>query len=143
MTLEMLNHYRMLQKDIQLDLERLKLLEAQAYAVGAASISAMPTSNEPHSRTERYAIKLVELREKLQEDIYRKVETEIEIRTFMEAQDAQMRLVLKLRFERGYSWGRVGLETNLTEDAAKKAVYRLIQKGGERKCTNRREKTQT
>lgn len=127
-TLEMLNNYRKLQKDIQMDLERRRVLEAQAYAVGAAAISTMPGTNEPHSRTERYALKLVELEQKLKEDILRKVEQEIAIREFIEAQDVQMRLVMKLRFDRGFSWARVGLETNLTPDSARKAVYRAIER---------------
>ncbi len=132
-TLEMLNHYRELQKDIDLDIQRRKRLEAEAYAVGAVSLDAMPKSSEPHSRTERMAIKLVELHERLQADILAKVELEIEIRTFIEAQDAQMRLILKGRYERRWSWSRVALEANITTDAAKKAVYRLLAKGPEQK----------
>ena len=128
MTLDKLNMYRALQKDIELDLQRKRLLEIEAYAAGASQIGGMPSSHEPHSRTEQYAIRLAELSKKLQEDIYRKIEIEIEIRTFFEAQEAPMRLILKMRFEKGYSWSRVALEAGMSAEAVKKAVYRMIRK---------------
>lgn len=128
MTLERLNNYRLLQIDIKMDLERQRLLEAQAYAVGSGGFERMPSSNEPHSRTERYAIELAELHDKIRADILRKCREEMEIREYIEAQDAWMRMILKCRFELGWPWVRVAHEVNLTEDAAKKAVYRHLRK---------------
>ena len=134
MTLEKLNSYRNLQRDIRLDLEKKKALEIEAYNAGAASMSGMPRSGgKKTSKTERYAIQLAELQKKIDDQLMDKIGLEAEIRDFIETQDAYTRTILKMRFEQGRTWAAVGAMAHITDEGARKMVYRCIiasQKGG-------------
>ena len=132
MTLNELSQLYWLNREIEMDQERLAELEQKATSVSSPNLSGVPGgSNYFDNKIQRYVADIVDLQmiilAKQQQCIHERNRLERYIATIP---DSLTRQVFTLRFINGLPWRQVAAHIggNNTEDSVKKTCYRYIDK---------------
>lgn len=132
MTLNELSQLYWLNREIEMDQERLAELEQKATSISSPNLSGVPGgSNHFDNKTQRYVADIVDLQmiilAKQQQCIHERNRLERYIATIP---DSLTRQVFTLRFINGLPWRQVAAHIggNNTEDSVKKTCYRYIDK---------------
>lgn len=132
MTVKELSQLYWLNREIELDQERLAELERKALSPSSPNLSGMPGgSNYFSSKIERYVADIVDLQmiiqAKQQQCIHERSRLERYIATIP---DSLTRQIFTLRFVNGLPWMQVALHLggSNTADSVKKTCYRYIDK---------------
>lgn len=132
MTLNELSQLYWLNREIEMDQERLAELEQKATSVSSPNLSGVPGgSNYFDNKIQRYVADIVDLQmiilAKQQQCIHERNRLERYIATIP---DSLTRQVFTLRFVNGLPWKQVAAHIggNNTEDSVKKTCYRYIDK---------------
>lgn len=132
MTVKELSQLYWLNREIELDQERLAELEQKASSVSSPNLSGMPGSpNRSNNKIERYVADIVDLQmiiqAKQQQCLHERNRLERYISTIP---DSLTRQIFTLRFINGLPWLQVALHIggNNTADSVKKTCYRYIDK---------------
>ena len=132
MTVKELSQLYWLNREIELDQERLAELERKASSPSSPNLSGMPaSSNYFSSKTERYVADIVDLKmiiqKKQEQCLHERNRLERYIATIP---DSLTRQIFTLRFVNGLPWLQVALHIggNNTADSVKKTCYRYIDK---------------
>ena len=132
MTLNELSQLYWLNREIEMDQERLAELEQKATSVSSPNLSGVPGgSNHFDNKIQRYVADIVDLQmiilAKQQQCIHERNRLERYIATIP---DSLTRQVFTLRFINGLPWRQVAAHIggNNTEDSVKKTCYRYIDK---------------
>ena len=132
MTLNELSQLYWLNREIEMDQERLAELEQKATSISSPNLSGVPGgSNHFDNKIQRYVADIVDLQmiilAKQQQCIHERNRLERYIATIP---DSLTRQVFTLRFITGLPWRQVAAHIggNNTEDSVKKTCYRYIDK---------------
>ena len=132
MTLNELSQLYWLNREIEMDQERLAELEQKATSISSPNLSGVPGgSNHFDNKIQRYVADIVDLQmiilAKQQQCIHERNRLERYIATIP---DSLTRQVFTLRFINGLPWRQVAAHIggNNTEDSVKKTCYRYIDK---------------
>lgn len=132
MTLNELSQLYWLNREIEMDQERLAELEQKATSISSPNLSGVPgSSNHFDNKIQRYVADIVDLQmiilAKQQQCIHERNRLERYIATIP---DSLTRQVFTLRFINGLPWRQVAAHIggNNTEDSVKKTCYRYIDK---------------
>lgn len=128
MTLQELSHHFKLRERLERDMDLLKSLEAAA-CPGAQVLTGMPHAPGVRDKVGDLAVEIADLKERI-----RYLENEIavaeqEVARFITAiPDEQLRVIFRLRFLRGLTWGEVAAVVGgrNTEDGVKTSAYRYL-----------------
>lgn len=128
MTLQELSHHFKLRERLERDTELLKFLEAAA-CPGAQVLTGMPHAPGVRDKVGDLAVEIADLKERI-----RYLENEIEVeeqevtRFITSIPDEQLRIIFRLRFLRGLTWGEVAAVVGgrNTEEAVKSSAYRYL-----------------
>lgn len=112
MTIKELSKYRNLKIEILQMKDR--IIELEQTSINLSQITGMPFSSGNISNpTERVALKLAKLKNKLIKKMEKLVDKEIKIEDFLESvDDDNIRIIIRKRFFEGKSWAIVGKELN-------------------------------
>lgn len=130
MTLKELSQLYYLNREIEMDQERLEELRAKASAPGSPNYDGMPKSPSYENRLERYIAEIVDLENiinlKIQQCLIERKRLE---RYISEIPDSLTRQIFTLRFINGLSWLQVAYNIggNNTEQSVKMICYRYIK----------------
>lgn len=132
MTLNELSQLYWLNREIEMDQERLAELEAKATSISSPNLSGVPGgSNHFDNKIQRYVADIVDLQmiilAKQQQCIHERNRLERYIATIP---DSLTRQIFTLRFVNGLPWLQVALHIggNNTEASVKMTCYRYIDK---------------
>ena len=132
MTLNELSQLYWLNREIEMDQERLAELEQKATSISSPNLSGVPGgSNHFDNKIQRYVADIVDLQmiilAKQQQCIHERNRLERYIATIP---DSLTRQIFTLRFINGLPWRQVAAHIggNNTEDSVKKTCYRYIDK---------------
>lgn len=130
MTLKELSQLYYLNREIEMDQQRLEELRAKASAPGSPNYDGMPKSPSYENRLERYIAEIVDLEAiisaKITQCIYERNRLE---RYIADIPDSLTRQIFTLRFINGLSWLQVAYSIggNNTEQGVKMICYRYIK----------------
>lgn len=132
MTVKELSQLYWLNREIEMDQERLAELEAKATSISSPNLSGVPGgSNHFDNKIQRYVADIVDLQmiiaTKQQRCIH---ERSILERYIADIKDSLLRQIFTLRFINGLTWNQVAAHIggNNTEASVKMACYRYIDK---------------
>lgn len=132
MTVKELSQLYWLNREIEMDQERLAELEQKATSVSSPNLSGVPGgSNYFDNKIQRYVAEIVDLQmiiqAKQQQCIHERNRLE---RYISDIPDSLTRQIFTLRFINGLQWKQVAAHIggNNTEDSVKKTCYRYIDK---------------
>jgi len=131
MTVKELSQLYYLNREIEMDKERLEELRAKAEGPASVVLTGMPPSRDNESRVERYAVMMADLeaaiKAKQEQCIH---ECERLEKYIAGIADSVTRMIFTLRFVKGLSWRRVveRLGGGNTEWGIKRRVYRYLEK---------------
>lgn len=132
MTLNELSQLYWLNREIEMDQERLAELEQKASSISSPNLSGIPGgSNYFDNKIQRYVAEIVDLQmiiqAKQQQCIHERNRLE---RYISDIPDSLTRQIFTLRFINGLPWLQVALHIGgkNTEDSVKKTCYRYIDK---------------
>lgn len=131
MTMKELSQLHWLNLEIDRDKQRLAELEARATSPGGPNMSGMPGGGGAGSSVEGDAIAIIELKEQIRGKLTRAMAERDRITAYLDGvDDAQLRLIMHLRFVDGLSWGQVGASVGAgyTGDACRMACKRYLAK---------------
>lgn len=131
MTMKELSQLHWLNVEIEHDQQRLAELEARATSPGGPNMSGMPGGGGAGSSVESDAIAIIELKEQIAGKLARAVAERDRITQYLDGvADAQLRLIMHLRFVDGLPWAQVGASVGAgyTGDACRMACKRYLEK---------------
>lgn len=131
MTMKELFQPHWLNLEIDRDKQRLAELEARATSPGGPNMSGMPGGGGAGSSVESDAIAIIELKEQIRGKLARAMAERDRITAYIDGvDDAQLRLIMHLRFVDGLSWAQVGASVGAgyTGDACRMACKRYLEK---------------
>lgn len=131
MTMKELSQLHWLNLEIDRDKQRLAELEARATSPGGPNMSGMPGGGGAGSSVESDAIAIIELKEQIRDKLARAMAERDRITAYLDGvDDAQLRLIMHLRFVDGLSWVQVGASVGAgyTGDACRMACKRYLAK---------------
>ena len=127
MTMKELSQLHWLNLEIDRDKQHLAELEARATSPGGPNMSGMPGGGGAGSSVESDAIAIIELKEQIRGKLARAMAERDRITAYLDGvEDAQLRLIMHLRFVDGLSWAQVG--AGYTGDACRMACKRYLAK---------------
>lgn len=131
MTMKELSQLHWLNLEIDRDKQHLAELEARATSPGGHNMSGMPGGGGAGSSVESDAIAIIELKEQIRGKLARAMAERDRITAYLDGvEDAQLRLIMHLRFVDGLSWAQVGASVGAgyTGDACRMACKRYLAK---------------
>lgn len=135
MTLKELSQLYYLNREIEMDKERLEALRARASVPGSPNYDGMPKSPVYENRLERYIADIIDLENIINLKMQRcNIERKRLERYISEIPDSLTRQIFTLRFINGLSWVQVAhsIGGNNTEGGVKMICYRYINAEKER-----------
>lgn len=132
MTLKELSQLYYLNREIEMDKERLEALRARASAPGSPNYDGMPKSPSCENRLERYTAEIVDLEAIISAKIIQCQHERNRLERYIaDIPDSLTRQIFTLRFVNGLSWVQVAhsLGGNNTEGGVKMICYRYINSG--------------
>lgn len=86
--------------------------ELETTIIGSSKVNGMPSSHNIESTTERTALKIVHLKDKLEKKKESLVDEQEKIENFLDSvEDVEIRLIIRKRFLEGKSWQVIGKES--------------------------------
>ena len=122
-----LNELYWLNKEIE-DLEkRIKELEATA-GIGASKMSGMPSSGKISNPVDAVAMKILKLRNKIQENKLLVIEEKLKIEEFIgTVEDSELRMILRLRNIDLLGWEEIGDALGMDRTTASRKYRDFIE----------------
>lgn len=131
MTIQELNEYRVIRAEIKAIEEEIKdlhiLRTSSGNEIGAGRVSA----RNPTSPTEQIALRTIELEERRAEELARLVDFQLRITEWIdEIDDPEVKTIVRLRYNLGYSWKKVSWEmgNRLDRRYAYNKLHRYLKK---------------
>lgn len=134
MTLKELSQLYYLNREIEMDKERLEALRARASAPGSPNYDGMPKSPSYENRLERYIAKIVDLEAIISAKITQCQHERNRLERYIaDIPDSNLRMIFTLRFINGLSWVQLAFSIggDCTADGARMACNRYIKKTNE------------
>ena len=134
MTLKELSQLYYLNREIEMDKERLEALRARASAPGSPNYDGMPKSPSYENRLERYIAEIVDLEAIISAKITQCQHERNRLeRDIADIPDSNLRMIFTLRFINGLSWVQLAFSIggDCTADGARMACNRYIKKTNE------------
>ncbi len=131
MTLKELSQLYYLNREIEMDQQRLEELRAKASAPGSPNYDGMPKSPVYENRLERYIAEIVDLEAIISAKITQCVHERNRLERYIaDIPDSLTRQIFTLRFINGLTWLQVAYSIgNNTEQSVKMICYRYIKNG--------------
>ena len=129
MTLKELSQLYYLNREIEMDQQRLEELKAKASAPGSPNYDGMPKSPSYENRLERYIAEIVDLEAIISAKITQCLHERNRLERYIaDIPDSLTRQIFTLRFVNGLSWLQVAYSIggNNTEGGVKMICYRYI-----------------
>lgn len=134
MTLKELSQLYYLNREIEMDKERLEALRARASAPGSPNYDGMPKSPSYENRLERYIAEIVDLEAIISAKITQCQHERNRLERYIaDIPDSNLRMIFTLRFINGLSWVQLAFSIggDCTADSARMACNRYIKKTNE------------
>lgn len=134
MTLKELSQLYYLNREIEMDKERLEALRARASAPGSPNYDGMPKSPSYENRLERYIAEIVDLEAIISAKITQCQHERNRLERYIaDIPDSNLRMIFTLRFINGLSWAQLAFSIggDCTADGARMACNRYIKKTNE------------
>ena len=134
MTLKELSQLYYLNREIEMDKERLEALRARASAPGSPNYDGMPKSPSYENRLERYIAEIVDLEAIISAKITQCQHERNRLERYIaDIPDSNLRMIFTLRFINGLSWVQLAFSIggDCTADGARMAGNRYIKKTNE------------
>ncbi|MBQ7385026.1 MAG: hypothetical protein IJW04_00790 [Ruminococcus sp.] len=134
MTLKELSQLYYLNREIEMDKERLEALRARASAPGSPNYDGMPKSPSYENRLERYIAEIVDLEAIISAKITQCQHERNRLERYIaDIPDSNLRMIFTLRFINGLSWVQLAFSIggDCTADGARMACNRYIKKTNE------------
>ena len=134
MTLKELSQLYYLNREIEMDKERLEALRARASAPGPPNYDGMPKSPSYENRLERYIAEIVDLEAIISAKITQCQHERNRLERYIaDIPDSNLRMIFTLRFINGLSWVQLAFSIggDCTADGARMACNRYIKKTNE------------
>ena len=134
MTLKELSQLYYLNREIEMDKERLEALRARASAPGSPNYDGMPKSPSYENRHERYIAEIVDLEAIISAKITQCQHERNRLERYIaDIPDSNLRMIFTLRFINGLSWVQLAFSIggDCTADGARMACNRYIKKTNE------------
>lgn len=131
MTLKELSQLYWLNREIEIDYERLERLRASAYSPGAAKLDAMPHGSEVGRTTESKAVAIARIEQIITDKLARIDVERLRLEEYINTiDDSLTRELFHLRFVDGLSWEDTArtIGGGNTVEGIKKRVYRYMRK---------------
>lgn len=131
MTLKELSQLYWLNREIEMDQQRLEALEGK---IGPASpnLTGMPHGTGGNtSKTEKYAVEIADLQAIIAAKQIQCIHERARLERYIEQiEDSETRMIFTLRFVNGLPWGQVAAHIGAgnTGDRVKKVCYRYLDK---------------
>lgn len=131
MTLKELSQLYYLNREIEMDQQRLEELRAKASAPGSHSYDGMPKSPGYENRLERYIAEIVDLEAIISVKITQCIHERNRLERYIaDIPDSLTRQIFALRFINGLTWAQVARSIGgNTEQSVKMICYRYIKNG--------------
>lgn len=136
MTLKELSQLYYLNREIEMDKERLEALRARASAPGSPNYDGMPKSPSYENRLERYIAEIVDLEAIISAKITQCQHERNRLERYIaDIPDSNLRMIFTLRFINGLSWVQLAFSIggDCTADGARMACNRYIKKTNDQK----------
>lgn len=129
MTLKELSQLYILNREIEIETERLERLKSSAYGVGAAKSDGMPHGSEPSRTTEVKAVSISNLEQIIAGKVERARQEKERLEQYIASiDDSLTRQIYTLRFAECMSWEQVAVKIGgNTADSVKKVCYRYLR----------------
>lgn len=129
MTLKELSQLYILNREIEIETERLERLKSSAYGVGAAKADGMPHGSEPSRTTEVKAVSISNLEQIIAGKVERARQEKERLEQYIASiDDSLTRQIYTLRFAECMSWEQVAVKIGgNTADSVKKVCYRYLR----------------
>lgn len=134
MTLKELSQLYYLNREIEMDKERLEALRARASAPGSPNYDGMPKSPSYENRLERYIAEIVDLEAIISAKITQCQHERNRLERYIaDIPDSNLRMIFTLRFINGLSWVQLAFSIggDCTADGVRMACNRYIKKTNE------------
>lgn len=134
MTLKELSQLYYLNREIEMDQQRLEELRAKASAPGSPNYDGMPKSPSYENRLERYIAEIVDLEAIISAKITQCQHERNRLERYIaDIPDSNLRMIFTLRFINGLSWVQLAFSIggDCTADGARMACNRYIKKTNE------------
>ena len=134
MTLKELSQLYYLNREIEIDKERLEALRARVSAPGSPNYDGMPKSPSYENRLERYIAEIVDLEAIISAKITQCQHERNRLERYIaDIPDSNLRMIFTLRFINGLSWVQLAFSIggDCTADGARMACNRYIKKSNE------------
>jgi hypothetical protein len=135
MTLKELSQLYYLNREIEMDQERLMDLRAKAESATAAPLSDMPKNPTVESKLERYVAEIVDLTAIIEAKQLQCIHERNRLERYIcDIDDSLIRQIFTLRFINGLPWLQVALHIGgLTEGYVRNACYGYLKTASEKK----------
>jgi hypothetical protein len=130
MTLKELSQLYYLNREIELDQQRLEELRAKAESPSAPKLDGMPHNPTVESRLERYIAEIVDLSAIITAKQVRCIHERNRLERYInDIDDSRTRMIFALRFVNGLSWVQVAAHIGggNTDKSVSKACYRYLE----------------
>lgn len=108
--------------------EELKELRNSEIYANRKNTNAGRGDRKKEDKIGQYTVKLMELEEVIEDKIKKICERRLEIECYInDIEDIQIRLMLRLRYMRGYTWKEIGEELEMTKQAVYQKYSRYIK----------------
>ncbi len=117
MTKDELSQLHYLKREIKRDLSFLKELESKAYGC-SFFMAGMPKSKSIRDRVGDYSSEVMDLKEKINENISRCRKELKKINSFIDSiAESEIRQLFYLRYVRGFSWQKIALQNGYCDES--------------------------
>lgn len=131
MTIKELSQLYWLNREIELDTQRLEELQRSAEAPRSPSLTGLPGGGDGSSALERVAAEIVDLQAIIDAKHLQCIHERSRLERYIaDIDDSLTRMIFRLRFVNGLSWRQVAASVGggNTEESVKKACYRYLKK---------------
>lgn len=135
MTVKELSQLYWLNKEIDLEKEKLKELEREACSATSPNLTSTSFGGAASGcgKPERYVLKIIELQTEIEKKYQQRIEERKRLEKWIgDIQDSLLRQIFTLRFIKGFTWAQVALHIGggNTEAGVKMLCYRYLDKTG-------------
>lgn len=127
MTIQELCQLRDLRREIQMDAERLAVLEARATRI-TQTVNGVQSGGGDGKKLERDVAAIADMRTMIEQKRERCREMLIGLELYIQTiEDSLTRQIFVMRFEEGKSWRRIAIETRNSEENVRQICSRYIR----------------
>lgn len=127
MTIQELYQLRDLRREIQMDAERLAVLEARATRI-TQTVNGVQSGGGDGKKLERDVAAIADMRTMIEQKRERCREMLIGLELYIQTiEDSLTRQIFVMRFEEGKSWRRIAIETRNSEENVRQICSRYIR----------------